>query len=84
MGEQLAVEVLAGLHFILLGAHKDKDIVKLLQCVRKERKCLLTGFEQYIVYSLARAQSRYPNNMHSEPVCYIWPKVLGSRSGCRP
>jgi O-methyltransferase len=62
-GEQLAVEVLAGLHFILLGAHKDKEVVRLLKRVRRERKCLLTGFEQFLVYSLARAQSRLPGDM---------------------
>jgi O-methyltransferase len=55
-GEQFAVEVIARLHFIFLSAHKDKEVVKLLKRVRRERKCLLTGFEQFLVYSLARSQ----------------------------
>jgi len=63
ISEQLAVEMLAALHFILLGAHKDKEVVKLLRRIRKERKCLLTGFEQFIIYSLARAQSRLDGDM---------------------
>jgi O-methyltransferase len=55
-GEQFAVEILARLHFVFLGAHKDKEVVKLLKRVRRERKCLLTGFEQFFVYSLSRSQ----------------------------
>jgi len=55
-GEQLAVEVIARLHFVFLAAHKDKEVIKLLKRVRRERKCLLTGFEQFFVYSLARSQ----------------------------
>jgi len=61
--EQLAVDILARLHFVLLGAHKDKEVVRLLKRVRKERKCLLTGFEQFLVYSLARSQSRLAGDM---------------------
>ncbi len=62
-GEQLAVEALATLHFLFLGAHKDKDVVKLLRRIRRERKCLLTGFEQFNIYSLTRAQCRLPGDL---------------------
>ena len=63
IGEQLAVEMVAGLDFIALGAHKDKDVIKLLRRIRKERKCLLTGLEQFLLYSLTRAQIRLPGDI---------------------
>ncbi len=63
ISEQIAVELLAKLNFLLLGAHKDKDIVQLLRRIRRERKCLLTGFEQFQLYSLVRAQCRLPGDL---------------------
>lgn len=58
--EQFGVRTWSRLLFKALGSHKDKDIVNLLRKIQRERKSLLTAFEAYIVYSIARAQTKRP------------------------
>ena len=62
-GERFAIGVLSQLHLFLLGSHKEKEVVKLIRRVRRERKCLLTAFECFSVYSLVRAQSDLPGEL---------------------
>ncbi len=61
--ERLAIGILAGIHHFMLGAHKDKDVLRLLRRVRKERRSLLTGFEAFNVYSITRSQANLPGDI---------------------
>jgi hypothetical protein len=63
LGERLAVRLLSGLHHFMLAAHKDKAVVKLLRQIRKERRCLITGFEAFNIYSITRAQNSLPGDI---------------------
>jgi hypothetical protein len=54
-GERLAVRCIAGVENTALGAHKDKEVMRLLRRVRRERRCLLTGLEAFTVYSITRS-----------------------------
>ena len=58
--EQFGVRTWSRLLFRALGSHKEKDVVNLLRKIQKERKSLLTAFEAYLVYSIARAQTKRP------------------------
>ncbi|MBC8875427.1 MAG: class I SAM-dependent methyltransferase [Planctomycetes bacterium] len=60
--EQFAVRTWSRLLFRALGSHKEKDVVKLLRKIQRERKSLLTAFEAYLVYSVARAQTKRPGD----------------------
>lgn len=40
-----------------LDARKDPAIVRLLRAIKRDSRSLLSSWEQYIIYSLARAQS---------------------------
>lgn len=63
LGERMSVGVIAKVQLFALGAHKDKAIVDLIRQVRKKRKVLITAYEAFILFSLARAQSRYDAEM---------------------
>ena len=56
--ERLGVSVVSTLQMVALGAHKKKHIMQLLRRVRKERRSLVTSFEAFTVYSVARCQSQ--------------------------
>jgi hypothetical protein len=47
----------------LLNQHKDRDVVRLIRKVRRERSSLLTAYESYTIYSLAKAYSHLPGEM---------------------
>ena len=61
--ERVYLNTLSRVQLLFLGAHKDKEVVGLIRRTRRERKSLLTAYECYIVYSLARAQSERPGDM---------------------
>jgi O-methyltransferase len=61
--ERLGVNFTAWVHLRFLGTHKDKDLIRLLRRVRKERASLLTGNETFFIYALARAHSHLPGAM---------------------
>lgn len=63
LGERLAIGVLSQLHLFFLGSHKEKEVVRLIRRVRRQRKCLLTAFECFTVHSLVRAQSDLPGEL---------------------
>ncbi len=62
-GERLSVGVLSQLHMFLLKAHKDPAVVGLIRKVRRERRSLLTGFEAWNVFALARSLNNLPGEM---------------------
>ena len=61
--ERLGANFVAWVHLLFLGTHKDKDLIRLLRRLRKERVSLLTGNETFLIYSLARAYSHLPGAM---------------------
>jgi O-methyltransferase len=56
--EQTSVNLIARAEFLFLGAHKDREVVKLLKRARRQRKSLMSANETWIVYAYARAASR--------------------------
>ena len=61
--ERFAVNFVARLQLAFLNSHKEKDLIRMLRRVRKERACLLTGNEEFMIYSLARAYAHLPGAM---------------------
>ena len=58
--ERFGLSLWSRLQFSALNARKDKQVVNLLSEIHREQRSLLSAFEQYLVFSVARAQSRLP------------------------
>jgi hypothetical protein len=58
--EQCGLRAWSRLQFSALNGRKDKRIVELLWQIHKERRSLLSAFEAYLVYAVARAQAKQP------------------------
>jgi O-methyltransferase len=58
--ERFGLRLWSKLQFSALNSRKDPHIVGLLRQIYAERRSLLSAFEAYLVYSLARAQARRP------------------------
>jgi O-methyltransferase len=67
--ERLWLRAISKAQIFLLGRHKDPQIVRLVRQVRRQRRCLLTAYECFTVYSLARAYSRVPGEL-AEVGCF--------------
>jgi hypothetical protein len=63
------LNAISGAQLFLLGKHKEREVVRLLRRVRKERRSLLTAYECYTVYSLALGLRDRPGAM-VEVGCY--------------
>ncbi|MDY0170227.1 MAG: TylF/MycF/NovP-related O-methyltransferase [Thermoguttaceae bacterium] len=61
--ERFGINCVSRLQMAFLGAHKDRDVVQLVRRVRRERQSLLTAFESFMIYSLARAHRDHPGEM---------------------
>ena len=61
--ERLYLNTLSRVQLLFLGAHKDKQAIRLIRKTRKQRQSLLTAYETYLVYSLARAHRERPGDM---------------------
>ena len=61
--ERCSLSIWSRLQLSALHARKDKHIVNILWSIRREKRSLLSAWEQYLVYSLARAQSVRPGAM---------------------
>jgi O-methyltransferase len=57
--ERASIRAVSGLELMGLGGHKDREVVRLIRQVRRERRWLLTSNEAFLVHSLARAQSKH-------------------------
>ena len=53
--ERLGINLLSQMQMIFLGSHKDRDVLRLIRRVRRERQSLLTAFESFMIYSLVRS-----------------------------
>ena len=56
----MGIALVSRIQLMQLGGHKDPKITRLIRTVRKERKSLLMANESFMVYSIARAQSKQP------------------------
>lgn len=61
--ERIGIGAVSKINLLLLGGHKEKEVLKLIRRVRKERRCLLTANELFILHSLAKAQATRPGIM---------------------
>ena len=55
--ETIGLRTWSRLQFSALRARKEPEIVKLIWQIHKDRRSLLTAFEAFLVYSVARAQA---------------------------
>jgi O-methyltransferase len=60
--ERFGLAAVSRTQLLALASHKDKDVLALLRKIGRERTSLLTAFEAFSVYSLARAQSGRPGD----------------------
>ncbi|MBI2479460.1 MAG: hypothetical protein HYV60_12755 [Planctomycetia bacterium] len=56
--ESFGLRTWSNLQFSSLSARKDPAVISLMRGIHREKRSLLSAFEQYIVYSLAKAQSK--------------------------
>jgi hypothetical protein len=61
--ERTWLNVISQLQFGLLSTHKDPQVVRLLRKVRRERRSLLTAYESFTIYSLAKAHAQRQGDM---------------------
>jgi O-methyltransferase len=60
--EELGLRLWSRLQFTALHGRKDKETVDLLWEIYRDRRSLLSAFEAYLVFALARAQSKRPGD----------------------
>jgi hypothetical protein len=58
--ERFGLRSWSRLQFTALAGRKDPEIVRVLWQIHKEGRSLMSAFESYLVYSLARAQVEMP------------------------
>ncbi|MCA9124242.1 MAG: class I SAM-dependent methyltransferase [Planctomycetaceae bacterium] len=56
--ESFGLRAWSSILFKSLSARKDPEVVRLLRGIHKEKRSLLSAYEQYLVYALAKAQSK--------------------------
>ena len=61
--ERTSLNWISRVQLRILGAHKDKEVVRAIKQMRRRRRCLLSAYECYIVYSLALSQSKHPGDI---------------------
>jgi len=61
--ERMVIGAVSAAELFLMGGHKDKQSLRLVRRVRRERTSLLTANEAYTVYSLAKAYRHLPGDM---------------------
>lgn len=60
--ERFGLRLWSRLQFAALGGRKDKKTVDLLWTIHREKRSLMTAFEGYLVYGVARAQAGRPGD----------------------
>jgi len=56
--ESFGLRTWSKLQFASLSARKDPAAISLMRGIHREKRSLMSAFEQYIVYALAKAQSK--------------------------
>lgn len=67
--ERLSFAAVVGLEMLHMGAHKDPAILERIRDMRRRCRSLTTANESFLIYSIARAQSRLDGAM-AEVGCY--------------
>lgn len=60
--ERFGLRLWSRLQFTALHSHKDKETVDLLWKIHRDRRSLLSAFEAYLVFAVARAQAKQPGD----------------------
>ena len=60
--EEFGLRLWSRLQFTALHGRKDKETVDLLWKIHQDRRSLLSAFEAYLVFALARAQTKRPGD----------------------
>ena len=83
-GEQFALDVWSKMQLTALRARKNPHDAELIARVRRERKCLNSAFECYLVMSLARSMTRFPGKFAEVGVYQgVTAKLIASVKGDR-
>ncbi len=61
--ERFGLNLWSRLQLASLASRKDPAVLKLLKEIFRDQRSLLSAFEQYLIYSLARGQSKMPGSM---------------------
>jgi hypothetical protein len=61
--ERLFLGIVSSVQVFFLGRHKDPKVVQLVRRARRERRSIMTAYEAYMVYSLAKAYHQLPGDM---------------------
>ena len=56
--ERWGVRILAESELFMLGFHKDRDVMRRLARVRRGRRSLITGNEQFIIHAIVAGMRR--------------------------
>jgi O-methyltransferase len=59
----ISIQMLSFLELFCLRGHKPKSVVDLIRRTIRERECLLTANEAYLIYSLTSAMSTLPGDV---------------------
>ncbi len=61
--ERIGIGLVSRLQLLGLAGHKNRDTIRLIRNVRRQRRSLLLATEAYIVHSLASAAARLPGDI---------------------
>ena len=61
--EALGIGTLSQVEYLALRMHKDRELVRFLRRTRGQRRSLVTGFETFMVYSLANSTRNLPGDI---------------------
>lgn len=82
--EQFGLDLWSKLQIKALRSRKHPEVAELIERVRRERKCLNSAFECYLIMSLARAMARLPGKFAEVGVYQgVTAKLISSVKGDR-
>ena len=61
--ERMGIGFVSAFQMLSLAGHKQKETLRLMRKIRRERKSLLLANEAFLVHSIGRAQSKLPGAM---------------------
>ena len=61
--ERYGLNLWSRLQIAAMASRKDPAVIKLFKEIHREHRSLLSAFEQYLIYSVARGQSKRPGAM---------------------
>ncbi|MCA9142599.1 MAG: class I SAM-dependent methyltransferase [Planctomycetaceae bacterium] len=68
--ESFGLRTWSNLQFASLSSRKDAEVIRILREIHREKRSLLSAFEQYIVYALGKAQSKKYDGAFAEVGVY--------------